>query len=245
MGEILAVLSGKGGTGKTSICAAVAEALADSGETVLCIDCDVGLRNLDLALALEHGGAISFQDVCSGGYSLSQALQHPDFPTLRFLTAPAGCSASQVDTAAFGSMLQQARQYFRYILLDAPAGVEQGFRLAAFRADRIVLVTVSDPAAIRDAAETASILEGMGKSQIRLVVNRVGKRLYQKMNITIDGVMDAASLPLLGIVPEDANVTLAAAAHKPLLRHSRRGASAACRRIAARIQGKSVPITLA
>ena len=88
MGEVLAVLSGKGGTGKTSVCAGLATALAREGKRVLCVDCDVGLRNLDISLGLTDSGALSFLDVCEGGYSLEQAAVHPLYPSLRFLTAP-------------------------------------------------------------------------------------------------------------------------------------------------------------
>ena len=101
MAELIAVLSGKGGTGKTSVCAGVASALAQLGEKVLCIDCDVGLRNLDISLGISELGALSFLDVCEGGYSLDQATQHPVFTNLYFLTAPVDCVADKVDMEAF------------------------------------------------------------------------------------------------------------------------------------------------
>ena len=242
MGELIAVLSGKGGTGKTSVCAGVATALAQMGEKVLCIDCDVGLRNLDIALGLSEIGALSFLDVCQGGYSLDMAAAHPVFPNLRFLTAPMNCPAGAVDRTAFVRMLESARKQFSYVFLDAPAGIEDGFALAARFADRIMLVTGADPAAIRDAARAADVLELMGKKNIRLVVNRISKKMASAMNLTVDDVMDQAGLPLLGIVPEDQNVVLAAAFRQPLLGYTRKGAAAACRRIAKRIQGLTVPI---
>ncbi len=242
MGELIAVLSGKGGTGKTSVCAGVAAALAQMGEKVLCIDCDVGLRNLDIALGISEIGTLSFFDVCQGGYSLEQAAVHPVYPGLSFLTAPMNCSADAVDPLAFAAMLQEARQKFSYILLDAPAGVEAGFTLAAKYADRVMLVTGADPAAIRDAMRAGELLELMGKKNVRMVVNRISKKMAAAMNLTVDDVMDQAGLPLLGIVPEDKNVVLAAAFRQPLLGYTRKGAAAACRRIAKRIQGLSVPV---
>ena len=244
MGELIAVLSGKGGTGKTSVCAGVASALASDGKSVLCIDCDVGLRNLDIALGMSDIAALSFTDVCSGAYSLDQAAKHPVFDTLRFLTAPMNCPADTIDTEAFGAMLAQARQKYQYIFMDAPAGLEAGFTLAARFADRIMLVTGSDPAAIRDASRASEVLELMGKTNVRLVVNRINEKMFSAMRLTVDDIMDEAGIPLLGLVPEDSNVVLAAAFKKPLLKQTKKGAAAACRRIADRLQGLSIPVAI-
>ncbi len=244
MGEVIAVLSGKGGTGKTSICAGLASALAMAGQRVLCIDCDIGLRNLDLALGLGEMNALAFTEVCSGNYTLSQALRHPMFENLSFLTAPVNCRADQISDQAFSELLAQARREFRYVFLDAPAGIELGFRLCACQADRVILVTCSEPAAVRDAARASALLEQLGKSEVRLVVNRINKKMFKDMKVTVDDVMDQAGLPLLGIVPEDRNVTLAAAFERPLLYYTTTGAAAACKRIAKRIQGLPVGVAL-
>ena len=244
MGELIAVLSGKGGTGKTSICAGVATALADLGIQVLCIDCDVGLRNLEISLGLTDCGSLSFLDICSGNYSFDQIPAHPQYPGLYFLTAPVNATADEVDAAAFAAMLQQAREKFHYIFLDAPAGIDAGFRLAAQYADRTILVTGADPAAVRDAARAGQLLDHMGKQNARIVVNRVAKKMVATMSVTVDDVMDDTGLPLLGVVPEDPNVTLAAAFGKPLLKMTRRGAAKACRNIAKRIQGLPEPISI-
>lgn len=244
MGELIAVLSGKGGTGKTSLCAGIATALAQSGEKVLCIDCDVGLRNLDISLALGDAGTLSFVDVYQGNYQLSQATAHHLYPSLFFLTAPVNLRAEDVDQAAFSAMLRQARREFSYIFLDAPAGLDAGFQLCAAHADRIILVTNPEPSAIRDAARTGQKLEWMHKDSVRIVVNRVRRKLLDATKRTIDDVMDDSGLPLLGVVPEDENVTLAAAFGTPLLNRTRKGAAAACKRIAKRIQGLPEPVDL-
>lgn len=244
MGELVAVLSGKGGTGKTSVCAAVASALALQGEKVLCIDCDVGLRNLDISLGMSEMGSLSFQEVCRGDYSLEMATQHPVYTSLQFLTAPMHCSAAAVDQDAFSKMLLQARKNFDYVFLDAPAGIEAGFSLAARQADRILLVTGPDPASIRDAARAGEVLELMGKRNIRLVVNRINKKIAAALKLTVDDIMDLSGLPLLGVVPEDPQVTLAAVLKKDLLSQTRKGAAAACCRIARRMQGYQTPIFL-
>ena len=244
MSELIAVLSGKGGTGKTSVCAGIATALALQGESVLCIDCDIGLRNLDIALGMGEEFALSFQDICRGECSLSMAAVHPVYPRLRFLTAPVGCAAASVDTDAFLKLLEEARTHFSYVFMDAPAGIEAGFRLAARYADRAILVTGPDPAAIRDVSRAGELLELMGKENVRLIVNRINKKIAAAMKLTVDDIMDRAGLPLLGVVPEDLNMTLAAAYEKPLLEQTHKGAAAACCRIARRIQGYPTPIFL-
>ena len=245
MGELFAVLSGKGGTGKTSVCAGIATALAEQGKKVLCIDCDVGLRNLDISLGMSECSALSFLEVSEGGYGLDCAAPHPVYPNLKFLTAPMNRAVEKIDVDAFGDMLQVARQEFDYIFLDAPAGVDAGFRLVAQVADRFLLVTGSGPAAIRDASRVGDLLELMGKHQVRLVVNRVSREMLKTVKLTIDDVMDTAGLPLLGVVLEDPNVTLAAAFGKPLLKYAKRcEAAKAFRRIAKRVQGFHEPITL-
>ena len=244
MGEMIAILSGKGGTGKTSVCAGVATALAQLGENVLCIDCDIGLRNLDISLGLEDCGTLSFREVCEGSYDLSQATAHPAYPKLRFLTAPMNCAPEEIDREAFSHMLRKARNQFDYIFLDAPAGIDAGFRLCAAFADRVILVTGADPASIRDASRTGEVLELMGKKSVRLVVNRINPKMFTTMDITVDDIMDQAGLPLLGIVPEDVDVMLAAAFRKSLLSCSKKGAAAACKRIAKRIQGLPIPVSI-
>lgn len=244
MGELVAILSGKGGTGKTSVCAGIAAALALRGERVLCIDCDVGLRNLDIALGLSQIGTLSFLEVCRDGYPLDMATVHPLYPKLSFLTAPMNCPTDAIDQNAFADMLNEARKKFSFVLLDAPAGIETGFNLAARFADRILLVTGSDPAAVRDAQRAGEVLELMGKKNVRLIVNRIDKKMVSAMNLTVDDIMDEAGLPLLGIVPEDPSVVLAAAFKQPLHAYTRKGASAACKRIAKRLQGLSVPVSL-
>lgn len=244
MGELFAIASGKGGTGKTSVCAGIAEALAEEGKKVLCVDCDVGLRNLDLSLGMSDSAALSFLDVCRGDYPLEQAAKHPKYPTLFFLTAPMNCTADQLPAEDFRAMLRQARKEFDYIFLDAPAGVGSVFRLVASTADRFLLVTGSGPAAVRDAARVGEILELMGKKDVRLVVNRVDRELLDVVRLTIDDIMDSAGLPLAGIVLEDPNVTLAPSFGQPLLKFAKRTPAAkAYRKIARRIQGFPEPIT--
>ena len=243
MGELIAVVSGKGGTGKTSVCAGIATALAESGKRVLCVDCDVGLRNLDISLGMSDCGGLSFLDVSEFGYELENAPHHPIYDNLSFLTAPMNRSPEDINTESFIALFQRARERFDYIFLDAPAGVDAGFRLVCAAADSFLVVTGAGPAAVRDAARVGELLELAGKTNAKLIVNRVDKDLLSTVRLTIDDVMDTAGLPLLGIVLEDCHVTLAAAFGLPLLKYaSRCEATRDVRRIAARLQGYHKPI---
>jgi septum site-determining protein MinD len=242
MGQVLAVISGKGGTGKTTLCAAVASCLAAEGQRVLCIDADIGLRNLDIALGMAELSIISFTDVLHANYDLSQATAHPQIPNLQLLTAPIRENAELISQEAFGDLLQQVRQQFDWCLIDAAAGIGAGFRLATRFADQIMVVSTPDPASLRDAACAADLLALDSINNLRLVVNRVDPKMFSRMELTVDDVMDGVGLPLLGIVPEDANVVLAAAHNMPLILQSGKGASIACLHIARRLCGKRMPL---
>ena len=242
MGQILAVVSGKGGTGKTSLCAAVACSLAKLGQTVLCIDADIGLRNLDISLGMSQEPALPFSAVMSGEYPLTMAADHPAFPTLRFLTAPVTQTAEDLDAEAFFALLREAKEHFDWVMIDAPAGVGTGFYLAAHKADLAMVVTGGDPAALRDGARTAEALTQISKAEAKIVVNRIRRRFFQKTRFTVDDCMDTVGLPLLGIVPEDEAVYLSAAAGKPLTRSGKKSAREACDHIALRLLGRKAAL---
>lgn len=242
MGQIVAVVSGKGGTGKTSLTAAIASCLAARDHRVLCIDLDVGLRNLDLSLGLSHEATITFQDIINGCYTPQKIPVHPKQPNLYLLTAPVAMRQEDIAPDAFGTMLRSCAACFDWILLDAPAGIGAGFRMAVSRADRAIVVSGADPGSLRDAGCTANLARHFGPSEPRLVVNRLSPRLLDRMRTNVDDMMDATGLPLLGIVPEDYRVVLAANRGELLLHTARRGAIAACKQIARRLDGDSAPL---
>lgn len=242
MGEVAAMISGKGGTGKTSLAAGVAACLAAEGKRVLCIDCDVGLRNLDISLGLSDAAVIPFTAVMDGECTLDDAVEHPKIPGLYLLTAPVTRRAEELDRAAFGKLLEDARRQFDWCVVDAPAGIGAGFHLAASFADWALVVATADPASLRDAARATDLTELAGVPARRLIVNRISRRIYRRMHATIDDVMDGVGLQLLGIVPEDPGVTLAAAAGEPLILYSNSGAAEACLHIARRLCGRRTPL---
>ena len=233
MGQVLAVISGKGGTGKTSVCAGVAGCLCLEGARVLCIDADLGLRNLDISLGMASEASVSFLEVMRGDYTLEQAPRAAGLPGLQLLTAPVSVKADEIDRGAFEALIHDAKERYDWVLIDAPAGVGAGFALATRFADEAVVVSNGDPASLRDAAHATELL---------LQERAIPARLIVKMCATIDDVMDTVGLPLLGIVPEDASVTLAAAEGLPLVQYTGRGAARACLNIARRLCGKKMPL---
>ena len=243
LGQAVAVISGKGGTGKTTLCAGIALALAEAGQSVLCIDADAGLRNLDISLGMAEEPAICFTDVMRGEYDLSKATVHPRCANLRLLTAPVTELPEELDEELFYELLQWAKNRFDWCLIDAPAGIGAGFRLAVRGADRAIVVTGGEPAALRDGARAAEKLEGISKAEPQLVVNRIRRKFFQKFRFTVDDCMDAVGLPLLGIVPEDASVAACVIKGRTLLQSRvKNGAAAACRNIARRLMGEKRPL---
>ncbi len=240
MGQVMVVTSGKGGTGKTTLCAGLGSALSQRGQRVLCIDADIGLRNLDLALGMADTATVAFTEVLADRIPLDRAPVHPALQELQLLTAPT--SADGICSDAFARMLTQARARYDWILLDAPAGIGSGFQLSAAYADRALVVSTADPASLRDAGRAAQLLRQLGLQQLQLAVNRVSRKLFHKIGSTIDDMMDQIGLPLLGLVPEDPNVVLAAVTGAPLLRYTDRGAAAAMHNMARRLLFESVPL---
>lgn len=244
MGQCIAVVSGKGGTGKTSLTAGVGAALALSGQRVLCLDCDIGLRNLDLSLGLTDRALMDFSDVAQGRCSLEAAVvAHPRLKNLYLLTAPVRSRGRPVSEAQMAALLAQVRREFDYCLLDAPAGLDAGFRLATAAADRCLVVTTSDASSLRDAQHTVMELSRFRAGTLHLVVNRVRKKLLRSMHATIDDAIDKAGLPLLGVVPEDDALPLALNQGVPLLLANAQSPSAAAyRNIAIRLRGGRAPL---
>ena len=239
-GIAIVIASGKGGTGKTSLTGGIAAALARLGRKVLCIDMDIGLRNLDLSLGMSDRALMDFSDVVEGRCTLERAaVSHPDMPGLHLLTAPTRLNPG-ITAADISALLDTARQTYDYILLDAPAGLDEGFRLAGCSADRAIVVATSDASSLRDAQRTVGELSHIG--QVHLVVNRVSPKLLRRLRTTIDDAMDMAGLPLLGVVPEDPRVILAANMGRLLILTGRRGAANACLNIAKRLEGVRAPI---
>lgn len=240
MGTVIAITSGKGGTGKTSITGGVAAWLALMGRTVLCIDMDIGLRNLDISLGLSDRAMMDFSDAALGRCPLARAaVDHPDLKGLALLTSPMSLPASLTPDKV-RAMLNTARAMYDYILIDSPAGLGAGFRLATCGAERVLVVSTNDTSSLRDAQRTVAELDHI--KQVHLIMNRIQTKLLRKLRSTIDDAMNTAGLPLIGVVPEDPQVILCANLGLPLTTRGQRGAALACRNIARRLEGEKVSI---
>ena len=241
MGSAIVITSGKGGTGKTTLTGGIGAALSRLGKRVLCLDADVGLRNLDIALGMADAALMDFSDVMDGRCPLERAATpHPGLEGLYLLTAPLTLPPDFSGEEGFRVLLDEARQKFDWVLIDAPAGLGSGFRLAASGADRAIVTATSDSASLRDAQRTVSELGQV--TPIHLVVNRVRGRLLRRLGTNIDDAMDAVGLPLLGLVPEDIQVVLASNSGQALCQVTEKGAAKAYNNIARRLEGEDVPL---
>jgi len=240
---IIAVASGKGGTGKTTSVAAISSCLAVLGHKTLCIDFDTGLGNLDLALDMTDFTVMDYQDVLSGRMDiLSACSESPDIPNLFYLAAPMDKQPKESECTAAAEMFDKIRDVFDYCLIDAPPGIGTGFELAHCNIDMSIIVTTGELPSIRDAARAAGTLRDKNISNLRLIVNRVSRDKFKKIKTTIDDVIDSTGVQLLGIVAEDEGIFRALHAGIPLVLYNKRKAAYDFLDIALRIKGEDIPL---
>ncbi len=243
MGQVTVITSGKGGTGKTTACAAVSSCLVALGHKTLAVDCDVGLRNLDISLGMSDFTVSDIADVAEGRIELLDAAhEHPQLPGLFFLSAPLYRLESAISPESTARLFDIARDNFEHVLVDSPAGLGSGFEFAARHADRAIVVATADPASIRNAGRAVETLFEMGQKDIRLLINKVDRSGWSRYNTTIDDIIDAAGAQLIGIVREDGAVPAAAADESLLILYSRGQASRGFLDTARRLCGGDIPI---
>ncbi len=240
MGTSLVITSGKGGTGKTTAAAAIASFLAKAGHRTLCVDLDAGMRNLDIVLGLSDAVLFDFMDIVEGGMDPEDAVaRHPAIENLFFLSAPVE-AVDEGYLEKLRALMDDLRERYDFILLDSPAGIGPGFRLAASLADEALIVSACDSSSLRDGQRTALELRKLGIGNIRLIVNRVRPRLLRRIDRDLDDVIDAVGARLLGVVSEDGSVEEAGSRGIPLLLYGSRKAWGQFKDIAARIAGERV-----
>jgi len=236
-GRAIVVTSGKGGVGKTTTTANVGAALGATGASVVLVDADVGLRNLDIVLGLESRVRFHVLDVLEGKAELDDALvSDKRVPTMKLLAASQTREKDDVDTQAFRALIERLRERFDYVLIDCPAGIETGFQNAIVAADEAIVVCTPEVSAVRDADRVVGLLGE--RLSIRLIVNRLRPALVRRGKmLSVDDVNAILRLPLLGVIADEPGVIVSTNKGEPLALDETSTTGSAYRKIAARIIG--------
>ena len=242
MGEVIVVTSGKGGVGKTTTTANVGTGLAKEGKKVVLIDTDIGLRNLDVVMGLENRIVYNLVDVVEGNCRIKQAMiKDKKYPNLFLLPSAQTRDKTSVTPEQMSKLVEELKSEFDYIILDCPAGIEQGFKNAIAAADRALIVTTPEVSAIRDADRIIGLLEANDIHKIDLVINRIRMDMVERGDmLSKDDVLDILAVDLIGIVPDDENIVISTNQGEPLV-GSNTPAGKAYQNICNRVMGKDVP----
>jgi len=240
---VVTVTSGKGGVGKTTTTANLAVALALGGHKVVCIDGDIGLRNLDVVLGLENRIVYDLVDVVEGRCRLRQAMiRDKRLPELFLIPAAQTRDKSAVSPSDMVRLCDDLRPEFDWVLIDSPAGIERGFRNAIAPSDSVLVVTNPEVSAVRDADRIIGLVEAEEKGPARLIINRVNPALVKRGDmLTADDVLELLAVQLIGVVPEDENVVVSTNRGQPVALEGKSKAGVAFQNIARRLKGEQVP----
>lgn len=243
MGEVLVITSGKGGVGKTTTTANIGTALASFGKKVVLVDTDIGLRNLDVVMGLENRIVYDLVDVVHGHCRLRQALiKDKRFENLGLLPAAQTKDKTAVNVEQMKDLCEQLKEDFDYVLIDCPAGIEQGFKNAVAGAEKAVVVTTPEVSAVRDADRIIGLLEAAEIRNPQLVINRIRPKMVKKGDMMdINDMIDILAVELLGVVPEDEKIVVSTNRGEPAVLDANSWAGQAYRNIAKRIMGEDVP----
>jgi len=241
--QVITITSGKGGVGKTTAVANLAVALAANGSKVVCIDGDIGLRNLDVILGLENRIVYDIVDVIEGRCRLKQAMiRDKKLPELYLIPAAQTRDKNAVSANDMNRLAKDLRSECDFVLIDSPAGIERGFKNAIAPADRVLVVTNPEVSAVRDADRVIGILEAEERGPGALILNRLNPALVKKQDmLSADDVLDLLAVELIGIVPEDEGVLVGSNRGVPVSADPKSKAGQAFRNIARRLQGEQVP----
>lgn len=244
LGEAIVITSGKGGVGKTTSSANIATALALHGKKVCMVDTDIGLRNLDVVMGLENRIIYDLVDVAQERCRLEQALvKDKRFDELYLLPAAQTKDKHAVEPEHMKQIISSLKKNFDYVIIDCPAGIEHGFRNAVAGADKAIVVTTPENAAVRDADRIIGLLDKEGIESPKLVINRARANMMKNGDmLDIDEICSVLAIDLLGIVPDDEHVIKAAHSGEPTVMNPNSKASIAYRNIARRMLGDSVPL---
>jgi septum site-determining protein MinD len=241
---VITITSGKGGVGKTTATANLSAALALQGQQVVAIDADIGLRNLDVVMGLENRIVYDLVHVVEGSCRLRQAMiRDKRLEGLYLIPAAQSRDKTAVSPEDMVGICQQLRPDFDFILIDSPAGIEQGFKNAVAPADQVLIVTTPEVSAVRDADRIIGLVEADEKGPARLIINRLRADMVQRGDmLDTNDVIDVLAIDLLGVVPDDESIIVSTNRGVPAVMENNSRAGQAFRNIAGRLLGQDIPM---
>jgi len=244
MSEVFVITSGKGGVGKTTTTANIGTGLASNGKKVVLIDADIGLRNLDVVMGLENRIVFDLVDVVEGNCRLKQALiRDKNFSNLSLLPTAQTKDKTAVNPEQMRKLCAQLKEEYDYVLIDCPAGIEQGFKNAVAGADKAIVVTTPEVSAIRDADRIIGMLEASELPPPMMILNRIKPAMVKRGDMmTLEDVSEILAIDVLGIVPDDESIIVSTNRGEPSVLDEKSLAGQAFRDITRRILGETVPL---
>lgn len=244
MGTVIVITSGKGGVGKTTTTANIGTGLALLGKSVVMVDTDIGLRNLDVVLGLENRIVYDIVDVVRGNCRVKQALiKDKRLENMYLLPAAQTKDKTAVSPQQMQELSETLKEEFDYVIIDCPAGIEYGFKNAIAGADEAIVVTTPEVSAVRDADRIIGLIEAAEMPPPKLIVNRIRSRMVQSGDMmSVDDMMEILAIDLLGIVPDDDIIVISTNKGEPTVLDEDSRPGQAFRNIARRICGEEVPL---
>lgn len=244
MGRVLVITSGKGGVGKTTTVANIGTGLASLGQKVVLLDTDIGLRNLDVVMGLENRIVYDIVDAATGQCKLKQAMiKDKRFENMYLIPAAQTKDKNAVNESQMKAICEELKEEFDFVLIDCPAGIEQGFKNAIAGADAAIVVTNPEVSAVRDADRIIGLLEANGLTEPKLIINRMRANMVKQGDMMgVDDMLEILAVKLLGVVPEDDNIVISTNRGEPAVLDQKSQAGQAYRNIVQRIMGNNVPI---
>ncbi|CUQ11823.1 septum site-determining protein MinD [Clostridium baratii] len=244
MGVSIVITSGKGGVGKTTTTANIGTALAALGKKVVVVDGDTGLRNLDVLMGLENRIVYTIIDAIEGRCRLKQALiKDKRFPNLCLLPTAQTKDKDDISAQDMLKLVKELKEQFDYVLIDSPAGIEQGFENSVIGADKAIVVVNPEITSVRDADRVIGKLDAKGLEDHSVIVNRLNHEMTQRGDmLDVSDIIETLSIELLGVVPDDREITVSTNKGEPIVLEESARAGKAFRNIAKRITGEKVPI---
>lgn len=242
MSKVIVITSGKGGVGKTTSTANIGSALSQLGKKVVIIDADIGLRNLDVVMGLENRIVFDIVDVIEGRCTYQKAtIRDKRFESLFLIPAAQTRDKDAIKPEQMKQLCEDLQKEYDYVLIDCPAGIENGFKNAVAGATDAIVVTTPEVSAVRDADRIIGLLESSEIHNPQLIVNRIRPEMVKRGNmLNVEDMLDILRIDLLGIVPDDENIVISTNKGEPVILENKGLASQAYKNIARRLEGEKV-----